>query len=78
MIENRAHYVRDVTLEENADQTHVGYAPHASAAWRNAIPTLFRKHGWTNIAAAFGHYGASVQYALELIGALPTRYGLVL
>jgi hypothetical protein len=56
----------------------VRHAPHALAAWRNAILTLFRKHGWTNIAAAFRHYGASVQHALELIGALPTRYGLVL
>jgi predicted transposase YbfD/YdcC len=70
-IENRVHYVRDVTMGEDANQTHVGHAPHALAALRNAILSLFRRHGWTNIAAAFRHYGASVSRALELIGARP-------
>jgi len=70
-IENRVHYVRDVTMGEDANQTHVGHAPQALAALRNAILSLFRQHGWTNIAAAFRHYGASVRRALELIGALP-------
>ena len=72
-IENRVHHVRDVTMGEDANQTHVGHAPHALAAFRNAILSLFRRHGWTNIAAAFRHYGASVLRALELIGALPAR-----
>jgi predicted transposase YbfD/YdcC len=67
-IENRVHYVRDVTMGEDANQTRVGHAPHALAARRNAILSLFRRHGWTNIAAAFRHYGASVSSALELIG----------
>jgi predicted transposase YbfD/YdcC len=70
-IENRVHYVRDVTMGEDANQTHVGHAPHALAALRNAILSLFRQHGWTNIAAAFRHYGASVSPALELIGVPP-------
>jgi len=47
------HYVRDVTMGEDANQTHVGHAPHVLAALRNAILNLFRRHGWTNIAAAF-------------------------
>jgi len=72
-IENRVHHVRDVTMGEDANQTHVGHAPHALAALRNAILSLFRRHGWTNIAAAFRHYGASVSQALELIGARPAR-----
>jgi predicted transposase YbfD/YdcC len=72
-VENRVHYVRDVTMGEDANQTHVGHAPHALAALRNAILSLFRRHGWANIAAAFRHYGASVRRALELIGALPAR-----
>ena len=72
-IENRVHYVRDVTMGEDANQTHVGHAPHALAALRNAILNLFRRHDWTNIAAAFRHYGASVSSALELIGVQPAR-----
>jgi predicted transposase YbfD/YdcC len=70
-IENHVHYVRDVTMGEDANQTHVGHAPHALAALRNAILSLFRRHGWTNIAAAFRHYGATVSSALELIGVQP-------
>jgi len=70
-IENRVHYVRDVTLGEDANQTHAGHAPHALAALRNAILSLFRRHGWTNIAAACRHYGAAVSSALELIGVQP-------
>jgi predicted transposase YbfD/YdcC len=72
-IENRVHHVRDVTMGEDANQMHVGHAPHALAALRNAILSLFRRHGWTNIAAAFRHYGTSVSRALELIGARPAR-----
>lgn len=72
-IENRVHYVRDVTMGEDANQMHMGHASHALAALRNAILSLFRQHGWANIAAAFRHYGASVPRALQLIGALPAR-----
>jgi len=71
-IENRVHYVRDVTMGEDANQTHVGHAPHVLAALRNAILNLFRRHGWTNIAAAFRNYGASVSSALALMGVQPT------
>jgi len=60
-------------LGEDANQTHVGHAPHALAALRNAILSLFRRHAWTNIAAAFRHYGASVERVLALIGALPAQ-----
>lgn len=70
-IENRVHYVRDVTMGEDASQTHAGHAPHVLAALRNAILSLFRRHAWTNIAAAFRYYGASVSSALELIGVRP-------
>jgi len=48
-----------------------GVRPHALAALRNAILSLFRRQSWTNIAAAFRHYGASVSSALELIGVWP-------
>lgn len=72
-IENRDHYVRDVTLGEDACQVHTGHAAHALAALRNAILSLLRWKGWTNIAAAIRHYAASVSRTLELIGAIPAR-----
>lgn len=72
-IENKVHRVRDVTMGEDANQTHAGQAPHVLAALRNAVLNLLRQHGWTNIADAFRHYGASVDRALALIGAAPER-----
>ncbi len=68
MIENGRHYVRDVTLGEDACQMHVGAAPQALAAVRNAVISLVRHAGWTNVAAALRHYSLSVHQALQLIG----------
>jgi len=71
-IENRDHYVRDVTLGEDHCQVHTGSAAQALAALRNGVLTALRHQGWENIAAAHRHYGASVQKALTLIGAVAT------
>ncbi len=68
VIENRVHYVRDVTLGEDACQMHVGAAPQALAAVRNALISLLRHDGWQNIAAGLRHYSTSVTDALRLIG----------
>src|SRR5919202_233373 len=67
-IENKVHYVRDVTLGEDAGQVHVGQAPHALAALRNGILNLLRSQGVASIADALRHYGASVHRTFELIG----------
>ncbi len=70
-IENRTHYVRDVTMGEDAGQASRGSTPQALAALRNALLTLLRWRGWTNIADALRTYAASLAEALKLIGALP-------
>jgi predicted transposase YbfD/YdcC len=67
-IENRVHYVRDVTLGEDAGQAACGASPHALAAVRNGVLTLLRHQGWRNIADAVRTYAASVPAALQLIG----------
>ncbi len=67
-IENRRHYVRDLTLGEDACQMHVGSAPQALASVRNALISLLRRDGWQNIAAGLRHYSTSVTDALRLIG----------
>ena len=67
-IENRRHYVRDVTLGEDACQMHVGAAPQALAALRNSLISRLRHAGWRNIAAGLRHYSQSVTDALQLIG----------
>ena len=66
-IENRVHYVRDETLGE--DRCQVGPAgPQALAAFRNAVLSLLRFHGWSNIAAAARNYASHPQRALRLLG----------
>ncbi|MDQ5853073.1 MAG: ISAs1 family transposase [Chloroflexota bacterium] len=70
-IENRTHSVRDVTMGEDAGQASRGSTPQALAALRNALLTLLRWRGWTNIADALRTYAASLAEALKLIGALP-------
>ncbi|MDQ5853255.1 MAG: ISAs1 family transposase [Chloroflexota bacterium] len=67
-IENKVHYVRDVTLGEDAGQIHVGNAPQALAGLRNGLLSLLRSKGVISIADALRHYGASLQQAFELIG----------
>lgn len=69
-IENRVHYVRDVTLGEDACRIHTANAPQALAALRNALLSLFRAHGWPYITDAMRHYAAAPERVLRLIGAL--------
>ncbi len=70
-IENRKHYVRDVTLGEDHNQMHSGNAPRVLATLRSALIDLWRYHGWSNIADAVRDGAASVQRTLTLIGAIP-------
>jgi hypothetical protein len=72
-IENRVHYVRDVTFGEDTGQAYRGSTPQALAAFRNALLTLLRSLGWANIADALRHFEANVAHALQLIGWLPNR-----
>ena len=67
-IENRLHYVRDVTLGEDASSVRSGAAPQALAALRNALLTLLRAAGWRNIAAAIRHYTWRSPAAFRLLG----------
>jgi hypothetical protein len=67
-IENRVHYVRDVTLGEDAQQLYTGQAPQVLATIRNVLLNLLRAAGWTNIAAAVRHYSYSPMTALQFIG----------
>ena len=66
-IENKVHYVRNVSLGEDAGQVRMGQAPQALAALRNGLLTLLRSTGVTNIADALRHYAASLQETLAFI-----------
>ncbi len=67
-IENKVHYVRDVSMGEDASQIRTGQAPQALAAFRNGLLTLLRSTGVTQIADALRHYAAHLDETLALIG----------
>lgn len=67
-IENKLHYVRDVTMGEDACRVRKGSAPQVLAGIRNSVIALARRDGWTNIAAALRHYSVKTAKALALVG----------
>jgi len=54
-IENRLHWVRDVTFAEDHSQNRTGSGPHVMATLRNTVIGLLRLAGHTNIADTLGH-----------------------
>ena len=72
-IENKSHYVRDMTFDEDRSQVRCGNTPQVLAALRNACIGLMRQSGQTNIAAACRHYAAKPEAALELLGITKTE-----
>jgi predicted transposase YbfD/YdcC len=70
-IENRLHYVRDVTMGEDACRVRSGAAPQALAAIRNLVVGLLRRAGHANIAAAIRSLAWCPDRALNLIGLPP-------
>jgi predicted transposase YbfD/YdcC len=68
-IENRVHWVRDVTMDEDRCQIRTRAAPQVMAALRNMTISLLRLAGKSNIAAAFRRHAAHPSEALALVGA---------
>jgi predicted transposase YbfD/YdcC len=67
-IENKLHWVRDVTFDEDRSQARCGHIPQVMAALRNMAIGLLRWAGETNIAAACRRFAAQPAQALALIG----------
>lgn len=67
-IENRLHYVRDMTYDEDRSQVRKSSRPHVMATLRNVAISLLRLAGVENIAAATRHLGRDVRRPLRLIG----------
>ena len=66
-IENRLHWVRDVTFDEDRSQIRTGAAPQIMATLRNLVISLLRLAGWTNIAQALRHHAADNRRPLALL-----------
>jgi hypothetical protein len=55
-VENKLHWVRDVTFDEDRSQIRTGTGPRVMASLRNLAITVLRLAGFTNIAAALRHH----------------------
>jgi predicted transposase YbfD/YdcC len=67
-IENKLHWVRDVTFAEDHSHVRTGSAPQVMAAFRNLVISLHRLAGATNIAAALRHHARNATRPLQLLG----------
>jgi hypothetical protein len=66
-IENRLHYVRDVTFDEDRSQMRCGAVAHTFATCRNLAIGLLRTAGTTSIAAALRTFAARPADAALLV-----------
>ena len=66
-IENRLHWVRDVTFDEDRHQLHTGHGPAVMATLRNTAISLHRLAGAVSIAAALRHHSRDPLRPLQLI-----------
>lgn len=70
-IENKLHWVRDVTFDEDRSTVRSGCIPQVMAALRNTAIGLLRLLGYTNIAKACRLMAAQPRLALAALGCLP-------
>jgi predicted transposase YbfD/YdcC len=66
-IENKLHWVRDVTYQEDKSLVRTGNAPRVMATLRSLAISLLRLHDHTNIAAANRHHARDPQRTLKLL-----------
>lgn len=66
-IENKLHWVRDVTFTEDHSRVRTGAAPQVMATFRNLVISLNRLAGATNIAAALRHHARDPTRPLQLL-----------
>lgn len=67
-IENGLHYVKDVTLGEDASTLHVGTGPTVMAILRNTVVSLIHRAGFRTVAARLRFHSTHPQTALALLG----------
>jgi len=66
-IENRLHWVRDVTFDEDRSQVRTGNAPQVMATLRNTAISLLRMTGVENIAQGLRHHAREPEHVLKLL-----------
>jgi hypothetical protein len=70
-IEDKRHWVRDVTFDEDRSSVRAGHAPQVMAALRNTAIGLLRRLGCPNMADATRRFAARPALALAAVGLPP-------
>lgn len=66
-IENKLHWVRDVTYAEDHSQVRTGNGPQVMATLRNTVISILRLDGHDNIAKALRHNARSSHRPIKLL-----------
>lgn len=67
-IENRSHWVRDVTFDEDRSQLRRGTAPRMMASLRNLAIAIIRRLGFRYIPTGLRYFGRRTNLALAVLG----------
>ena len=66
-IENRVHYVRDVTFDEDRSQVRIGKGPRVMASIRNLVMGIFRLLGFQYIPDATRYFAIRHEEVFRLL-----------
>lgn len=66
-IENRLHWVRDVTFGEDGSQIAGGNAPQVMASLRNIVIAILREADWNNLAEATRHHARDLNRPIRTL-----------
>ena len=69
-IENRLHWVRDVTFDEDRSTIRTGTTPRVMATLRNTAVSILRLAGHTSIATALRHHSRNPHRPIDLLHTL--------
>ncbi|WP_203872160.1 transposase [Planomonospora parontospora] len=67
-IENRLHWVRDVTFGEDHCQVRTANAPRVTAGLRNLVIGVLCRSGSGNLAKTIRHLGRDATRVLPILG----------
>ena len=71
-IENRLHYVKDVTMGEDRSTVHTDNGPKIMAALRNTAVSLLRRAGFSTIAARMRYNSGHPDATLQVLSLSPS------
>jgi predicted transposase YbfD/YdcC len=66
-IENSLHWIKDVTLKEDASKISAGEAPSVLSTLKNGALNIFRKNGMNQIAQAIRLVSNDIKTIIQLI-----------